>query len=109
VSVDFVLEMVPPAARRWLERLGHVLGLAFTVIFLVQTWRLFTRHAASGARDISTLSIPLAPMSFVLPLGVALLAITYVFVLADSFLQPPGDPTLQDRERARAGPLLELE
>ena len=103
VSVDFVLEMVPARARRIMERIAHLLGLTFAVIFLIQTWRLFTRHAAEGQKDISALSLPLAPASAILVIGMALLAITYMFVAVDAFLRPPGAPTVQDQQRSQLG------
>jgi TRAP-type C4-dicarboxylate transport system permease small subunit len=103
VSVDFIVEMVPARPRRMMERLGHLLGLIFSVVFLLQTWRLFVRHASEGQRDISDLSLPLAPASIVLVIGMGLMSITYVFIVADSFLRPPGMPTIQDDERAELG------
>ncbi len=103
VSVDFIVELVPPRPRRIMERLGHALGLTFTVVFLLQSWRLFVRHASEGERDISTLSLPLAAASLVLVVGMGLMGLTYVFVLIDSFLKGPGESTVQDEERAHVG------
>jgi len=103
VSVDFILEMVSERPRRVMERFAHVLGLTFAVVFLLQTWRLFSRHAAEGQKDISALSLPLAPASVVLVIGMGLLGLTYLFVLVDSFLCPPGVPTVQDEQRAQLG------
>lgn len=103
VSVDFVVEMVSERPRRMLERLGHLLGLTFGVVFLLQTWRLFVRHATEGQKDISALSLPLAPASIVLVIGMGLLTITYIFVVVDSFMTPPGVPTVQDEQRAQLG------
>ncbi|MFI5268808.1 MAG: TRAP transporter small permease [Chloroflexota bacterium] len=103
VSVDFVVEMVSDRPRRTLERLGHLLGLTFTVVFLLQTWRLFVRHATEGQKDISALSLPLAPASIVLVIGMALMAVTYVFIVVDSFLKPPGVPTVQEEQRSQLG------
>jgi TRAP-type transport system small permease protein len=100
VSVDFVLEMAGPTRRRWLQRLSHVLGLAFVLVFFFQSYRLWLRHSMEGQRDISALSLPLAPLSVVVPLGLLLMAVTYVLVLVDSFLHPPDEPTLQEREHA---------
>jgi C4-dicarboxylate transporter DctQ subunit len=103
VSVDFVLEMLPDGPRRTLERVGHALGLAFSVVFAIQTWRLFVRHAAEGQKDISALSLPLAPASLVLVIGMGLMSLTYIFVLIDSFLRPAGTPTVQDEQRSQLG------
>ncbi|MBI4492043.1 MAG: TRAP transporter small permease [Chloroflexi bacterium] len=109
VGVEFVVEALPRGARRWLERLGHALGLAFTLIFLHQSYRLFLRQSTEGQRDISNLSTPLGLVSFALPLGLSLMAVTYVLVLVDSFLRPPGQTTLQEQERAGAGVELQFE
>ena len=109
VSVDFLLELLTPRPRRWLLRFGHLLGLAFTLVFLQQAYRLFFRHATEGQRDISTLSVPLALGSGVLFAGVVLLVVTYVLVLIDSFLRGPNEPTLQELERVQADAALEVE
>src|SRR6266852_7891123 len=69
VSVDFIVEMVPERPRRAMERLAHLLGLTFSVVFVYQCWRLFARQAHEGQRDISALSLPLAPVSLVLVVG----------------------------------------
>lgn len=100
VSVEFLVEMVPPRVRRWLERIGHVLGLVFTLVLLYQSYRLFSRHLAEGQRDISTISAPLYMVSFALPLGLALMTVTYVLVLIDSFVRQPGEPTWQEQEKS---------
>ena len=109
VSVDFVLELLPRRPRRWLQRLGHLLGLAFTLVFLQQAHRLFTRHATEGQRDISTLSVPLVLVSSMLFLGLVLMAVTYVLVLVDSFLRRPEEPTLQELEQVEGGAALQIE
>jgi C4-dicarboxylate transporter, DctQ subunit len=111
VSVDFVVEMVPERPRRIMERVGHVLGLAFSVIFLIQCWRLFARNAIEGQRDVSTLSLPLAPGSAILVVGMGLMAVTYIFVLVDSLIRPPGVATIQDEQRTQpgAGSLIDLD
>jgi C4-dicarboxylate transporter DctQ subunit len=108
VSVDFVVEMASPRVRRWLDRLGHVLGLAFVLVFLVQSIRVTSRQLAEGQRDISALSIPIGPISAVVPVGLTLLALTYLLVLIDSFLHPLGEATHQEVERDRRGAELDV-
>jgi TRAP-type C4-dicarboxylate transport system permease small subunit len=103
VSVDVIVEMVSAPARRWLDRLGHVLGLTFVLVFLAQSVRITSRQIGEGQRDISALSTPLGLISAALPIGLSLLAITYVLVLIDSLLHRPGEPTRQERQRARQG------
>jgi TRAP-type C4-dicarboxylate transport system permease small subunit len=99
VRVEFLVEQLSPALQRWMDRLGHILGAAFTVVFLHQTWRLFTRHLTEGQRDMSMLGTPLWIMSAGLVIGLAIMVVTYFFVLIDSFLTPVGSLTVQDRER----------
>jgi TRAP-type transport system small permease protein len=106
VSVDFVVEMASPPVRRWLDRLGHVLGLGFVLVFLVQSIRVTSRQLAEGQRDISALSLPIGPIAAVVPVGLTLLALTYLLVLIDSFLHPPGEATRQDLERDSQGAQL---
>jgi TRAP-type transport system small permease protein len=107
VSVDFVVEMASPRVRRWLDRLGHLLGLAFVLAFLVQSVRVTSRQMAEGQRDISALSVPIGPISAVVPVGLTLLALTYLLVFIDSFLHAPGEATRQELERDRSGPDLD--
>lgn len=107
VSVDFVVEMASPRVRLWLDRLGHLLGLAFVLAFLVQSVRVTTRQLSEGQRDISALSLPIGPISAVVPVGLTLLALTYLLVLIDSFLHPLGEPTRQEMERDRRGAELD--
>ena len=109
VSVEFVVELVPPTARRWMERMGHLLGLVFTLVMLQQSARLFVRHAFEGPRDLSMLSLPLAPVSFGLLLGFSLMTVTYVLVLVDSLLRSPSEPTLQEQARAEGAARLQYE
>jgi TRAP-type C4-dicarboxylate transport system permease small subunit len=103
VSVDVMVEMASPGVRRWLDRLGHVLGLSFVLVVLVQSVRITTRQLAEGQRDISALSLPIGPISVAVPIGLGLLALTYVLVLIDSFLHAPDEPTRQEIERDRVG------
>jgi TRAP-type C4-dicarboxylate transport system permease small subunit len=107
VSVDFVVEMASPRVRRWLDRLGHVLGLAFVLAFLVESVRVTSRQLTEGQRDISALSVPIGPISAVVPIGLTLLSLTYVLVLIDSFLHPAGEATRQELERDRRGAELD--
>jgi TRAP-type C4-dicarboxylate transport system permease small subunit len=104
VSVEVVVEMASPRVRRWLDRLGHVLGLTFVSVFLVQSVRVTSRQLTEGQRDISALSLPMGPVSAAVPVGLALLALTYVLVLIDSFRHAPGEPTRQELEREAASP-----
>jgi TRAP-type C4-dicarboxylate transport system permease small subunit len=108
VSVDFVVEMVSPRVRRWLDRLGHLLGLGFVLAFLVHSVRVTSRQLTEGQRDISALSVPIGPISAAVPIGLTLLALTYVLVLIDSFLQPPGEATRQELERERRSAELDV-
>lgn len=103
VSVDFVVEMASPRVRRWMDRLGHALGLVFVLAFLVQSVRVTSRQLSEGQRDISALSLPIGPISAVVPVGLTLLALTYLLVFIDSFLHAPGEATRQEMERDRQG------
>lgn len=98
VRVEFLVEMLPPVAQRWVDRLGHVLGAGVTAVLFYQAWRLFTRHLREGQLDISMLGTPLWILTVGLVIGLALMLVTYAFVLVDSFLTPPGSLTVQERE-----------
>lgn len=90
VSVEVLVELLPATPRRWLQRLAHLLGLAFILVFLYQSTRHTLRVLQEGTKDISTLSVPLWIPSSVMTFGLALMVVTYVFILIDSFLEKEG-------------------
>lgn len=101
VRVEVVLEILPRSIRVWVERLAHLLGLAFVLVLLNQSVRHTLRVLAEGGRDISALSIPLWVPAVGVTFGLGLLTVTYVFVAIESFFKsedelPAGPGRLQD-------------
>ena len=97
VGMEFVAEMLPPRWRVRCERLQDVLGLAFVLLFFWQAWRIARRAIVEGQRDISTLNVPLSMTTIILPVGLGLMAATYLCMMIDGFLrpaQPKGSPPL---------------
>lgn len=88
VRVEIVVEQLPRRLRTVTERLAHLLGLAFILIFLWQGWRLADRAIRDGERDISMLAVPLSLTTIAIPIGLAVMAITYLFMIVESFLSP---------------------
>ncbi len=101
VGMGFVVEMLPAGWRAACERLQHVLGLSFVLLFLWESWRIAERAIVEGERDISTLNLPLSAITVILPVGLALMALTYVGMIVEAFVRP-GRP-------APSGPLDSFE
>jgi len=95
VGMGFVVEMLPARWRAGCERLQHFLGLSFVLLFFWQSWRLAERAIVEGERDISTLNMPLFAIIVILPVGLALMALTYLCMIVDAFLRP-GRPSLPE-------------
>lgn len=102
VSVEVVVELLPPGVQRWTQRLAHVLGLAFILVFLHQAVLYAQRVIRDGQRDTSVLSIPLWVPAAVLVFGLLAMAVTYVLVLAESIQARPS-PSEQEGLALRAG------
>lgn len=99
VRVEIVVESLPQKLRILTERLAHLLGLAFILIFLWQGWRLADRAIRDGERDISMLAVPLSITTIAIPIGLAMMAITYLFIIIESFLGPaPAEPRKEPPE-----------
>jgi TRAP-type C4-dicarboxylate transport system permease small subunit len=88
VGMGFVVEMLPARWRAGCERLQHFLGLSFVLLFFWQSWRLAERAIVEGERDISTLNMPLSAIIVILPVGLALMALTYFCMIIEGFLRP---------------------
>ena len=99
VGMEFVVEMLPPRWRGGLKRLQDFLGLAFVLLFFWQAWRIARRAIVEGQRDISTLNMPLSVITIILPVGLGLMALTYLCMIIDGFLRP---------DRPKASPLEAL-
>jgi TRAP-type C4-dicarboxylate transport system permease small subunit len=97
VGMEFVVEMLPPRWRTGCERLQNFLGLAFVLLFFWQAWRIALRAIVEGQRDISTLNMPLSITIIILPVGLGLLALTYLCMIVDGFLQPDRPKGLSPR------------
>ena len=98
VGMEFVVEMLPLRWRRGCERVGDLLGLLFVLLFFWESWRLAWRAISEGQRDISTLSVPLGVITIILPIGLGLMALTYLSMILTDFLARGGP-----RVRPRAG------
>jgi len=88
VGMEFVVETLPSRCRAQCERVQDCLGLAFVLLFFWESWRIARRAIVEGQRDISTLSIPLSVTTIILPVGLGLMALTYLCMIIDSFLRP---------------------
>jgi len=88
VGMEFVVEMLPPRWRTRCERLQDILGFAFILLFFWESWRIARRAIAEGERDISTLHVPLSLTTVILPVGLGLMALTYLCMIIDGFLRP---------------------
>ena len=101
VGMEFVVEMLPPGWRRGSERAGDLLGLLFVLLFFWESWRLAWRAISEGQRDISTLNIPLGATTIILPVGLGLMALTYLSMIINGFLAQ-GAPKVRPRAEESA-------
>jgi len=83
-----VVEMLPSRCRAPCERVQDCLGLAFVLLFFWESWRIARRAIVEGQRDISTLNMPLSVITIILPVGLGLMALTYLCMIIDGFLRP---------------------
>ncbi len=93
VQVSVIVERLPARARRVVEVTADVLGLAFIVVLLWQVTRFTEIAYRQGSRDLSTLSVPLTLTTTVMPVGTALLCITYVVLIVERLVAPPAPRT----------------
>lgn len=88
VGMEFVVEMLPARWRVRCLRLASLLGLVFVLLFFWESFRLAQRAIVEGERDISVLSVPLALTTIILPVGLGLMALTYLAMIIDGLLRP---------------------
>jgi TRAP-type C4-dicarboxylate transport system permease small subunit len=97
VQVSVIVERLPARARHVVDVVAGVLGLAFVVVLLWQVTRFTEIAFRLGSRDLSMLSVPLTLTTTIMPIGTALLCITYVVLIVERLLAPPapGTPAAQ--------------
>ena len=84
IRVTFVLDLLGPRMRARLEVLGHLLGLSAVAVLLWHSGVALHDAISTGATDTSVLHVPEAATKLVMPLGLAMLVVTYVFVALSS-------------------------
>jgi TRAP-type C4-dicarboxylate transport system permease small subunit len=89
VQVSVMVDCLPARARHVVDVVAHVLGLAFAVVLLWQVTRFTEIAFRLGSRDLSMLSVPLTLTTTVMPIGTALLCITYVVLIVERLMGPP--------------------
>lgn len=89
VQVSVVVEWLPARARRVVDVVAHLLGLAFVVVLFWEVTRFTEIAFRLGSRDLSMLSVPLTLTTTIMPIGTALLCITYVVLVVERLIGPP--------------------
>lgn len=89
VHVSVAVEWLPARARQVVDVVAHLLGLAFVVVLFWQVTRFTEIAFRLGSRDLSMLSVPLTLTATVMPIGTALLCITYAVLIGERLLGRP--------------------
>lgn len=83
IRVDMGLERLPPRLLRWLRVGWHVVGIAFSVLLVLETAKYAIESARLGSVSIDSQTL-VWPIQLLLPVGFALLAFELSAQLADA-------------------------
>lgn len=88
VRVGLVVDLLPPRWRKRLNLFGDFMGLVFVLILGRLSWNLFATAFAHGQYDETTLHVPLVLINFVMPLGLGMMALTYLGIIFRHIVEP---------------------
>jgi len=77
ISVDLVTTVLSPRLNRWLKIIVSVLGLCYSLVFLVTSWETALNSYQLNMLSVSTLRIPLFIPQMALPIGFALMSLQF--------------------------------
>src|SRR5699024_4811568 len=75
VIIDILYDRVPPAAKRWLAILNHIIVLIVDVVF---TWQGFSYVAMAGKQISQGMEIPMTYMYGIMPVSGVICAVCVV-------------------------------
>ncbi len=78
ISVDLVISKLSPETNKVLKLLVSLLGLLFSIVFLITSLEMTLNAYRLNMLSVSTLRIPLFIPQMALPIGFALLSIQFV-------------------------------
>jgi C4-dicarboxylate transporter, DctQ subunit len=88
ISVEALHAFVRPEARRWLEAVAALLGIAFGLILLILGWQLFSSTLQRGMLS-PAMRVPMGWVYFPIPVAGLLITIRYTALLVQTWR---GDP-----------------
>jgi TRAP-type C4-dicarboxylate transport system permease small subunit len=83
VKIDVVVDRLPGRVRLFVNFVAVVLSLLFIAIIGVLSFDLWWEAVERGRRSSTAWNIPLAYPYFMLPLGMALMALQYLLIAAE--------------------------
>lgn len=92
VKVELVTERLPARARRVVESLGDLMGLAYCVVLTWQSWLVAWAAWEGGYRFSTALALPQFPVFVIIPIGAAWLGLAFLARLvaaASDRFRPP--------------------
>jgi TRAP-type C4-dicarboxylate transport system permease small subunit len=102
ISIDILVKVLPPAPRRWLLIVSHVITLAVVAILAVKGFHLLV---ITGISESPALGIRWAYVYAAFPIGMSLIGVRYLFALI-ALLRGSADPAGQQASfRAPESPL----
>ncbi len=89
ISCDVFVYRLKPRIRRLFFLASAPFGLVYCLILGWQVWNLFFRTYTGNEVSLSVLAIPMKYPTLIMPIGVLLLVITYLFKIRQVLLKPP--------------------
>ena len=99
VRIDVIFTLVPAAVGRWIDMVGTLLSMVFTLYLTYAGWALVEESLMLGEVTMTMLHLPLWIPQLIIPLGGALLSMRLLQRLAHLWR----DPSIYS-----AGPPLEV-
>ncbi|MEK7271085.1 MAG: TRAP transporter small permease [Planctomycetota bacterium] len=84
ISIDILVNRLPPKATRWLKVAAIAASLPFTGVLIWSSWRLVRETFVLGTKSISVYRTPLYPLFALMALGFTLLGVQVLLELIQS-------------------------
>ncbi len=84
VRVDIVVRLLPRRVAAWLTVATDLISIVGTILLTVLTAQVVINAFRVGNRVIGTIEIPLGPVQLLMPVGLSLLLIQFLYVLSTS-------------------------
>ena len=84
VSVDIVIRLLPRRVTAWLMVATDIISILGTIMLTVLTAQVVINAFRVGNRVVGAIDIPLGPVQLLMPIGLLLLLIQFLYVLSTS-------------------------